>query len=219
MVAKKKYKGVVLKVMLLLIVAILVALVFYCNHTIIEKTEGSVYYDVSKIPATKVGLVLGTSKYLSKGKINPYFQYRIDATYKLYNTGKIKYIIVSGDNRKMNYNEPIAMKKSLIELGVADSIIYLDYAGFRTFDSVIRCREVFGQDTFTIVSQRFHLERAIYIAKRNRLKVYGFAANDVSVSMGIRTQVREYFARVKVFIDIIVDKQPKFLGEKVIIPN
>jgi SanA protein len=210
MVAKKKYKGVVLKVSLLLILALLIALVFYCTHTIIAKAEDSVYYDANKIPASKVGLVLGTSKYLSRGKINPYFQYRIDATYKLYNTGKIKYIIVSGDNRKMSYNEPIAMKKSLIGLGVPDSVIYLDFAGFRTFDSVIRCREVFEQDTFTIISQRFHLERAIYIAKRNRLKVYGFAAKDVSATMGIKTQIREYFARVKVLLILLLTSSLSF---------
>jgi SanA protein len=166
-----------------------------------------------------VGLLLGTSKFLSKGISNPYFQNRIKAAVNLFNAGKIKYIIISGDNAHLSYNEPRDMKKELLSYGIPDSCIFPDYAGFRTFDSVIRCREIFGQEAFTIISQQFHNERAIYIARHNNIAAIGFDAEDVDSYNGFKTNVRELFARVKVFIDIfVIHQEPKFLGDKIQIP-
>jgi len=200
---------------LLILFALFFVIIFIANIVIVNKTRSSVYDNVNEVPNTKVGLVLGTSKYLANGRINLYFKYRIEAAYELYKAGKIKYIVVSGDNHRTEYNEPQQMKDDLIALGVPAEIIYLDYAGFRTLDSVVRMKEIFGQDEFTIISQQFHNERAIYIANHYDIKSYGYNASNVNIKAGLKTQLREKFARVKVFVDFIIHKQPKFLGEPI----
>ena len=178
-------------------------------------SKNFLYDDIAKIPENKVGIVLGTSKYLSKGEINLYYKYRIDATVKLYKAGKIKRIVVSGDNSRKTYDEPTQMKSDLIANGVPENAIYLDYAGFRTWDSMVRMKEIFSQSSFTIISQHFHNERAVYLARRYGLNVVGFNAKEVDKYYGFKTNMREKFARVKAFVDFCTNKQPKFLGEKV----
>jgi SanA protein len=165
-----------------------------------------------------VGLLLGTSKYLSNGKINGYWKYRIDATVELYKKSKIKYVIISGDNSKSTYDEPTDMKNELVKRGIPESVIFLDYAGFRTFDSVIRAQKVFSQTEFTVISQQFHNERAIVIARHYGIKAIGYNAKDVTAYNGFKTKVREKFARVKLFLDFIIGNEPKFLGKKIEIP-
>ena len=117
----------------------------------------------------------------------------------------------------MSYNEPIAMKNYLIELGVDSHDIYLDYAGFDTYDSVIRANKIFGQSKFIVVSQRFHAERAVYIGRRFDLEIYGYSAKDVSTTKSFRTHAREYFARVKAYVEVKLDLDPYFLGETITI--
>lgn len=190
---------------------------FLANYKINRSAKNLVYNDPALIPHNKVGLVLGTSKYLKSGQLNQYFANRMKAAAELFDSKKIKYIVVSGDNRKKEYNEPVNMKNELIKLGVPDSLIILDYAGFRTFDSVIRLNKIFGQTSFTVISQEFHNQRAIYIAKQKDLVAIGYNAKDVDYYNGFKTKLREKFARVKVFIDLILNKEPKFLGEKVVI--
>lgn len=194
-----------------------VIVIIYANNKVESATENDVYNDVYKIPANKVGLLLGTSKVLHSGKPNLYFNYRIIATIKLYNVGKIKYVVISGDNSKQNYNEPQDMKDELIKAGFPANKIYLDYAGFRTYDSVYRMYKIFGQTRFTIISQEFHNRRAIYLGKSMKLHTIGFNAKDVTAYNGFKTMVREKFARVKMLIDLLFCQKPKFLGEKVVI--
>jgi len=172
---------------------------------------------LNRIPKNKVGLLLGTSKYLRNGEENEYFKNRIHATIELYNAGKIDDIVISGDNSKSNYNEPLDMKNELIKYGIPEGKIYLDYAGFRTYDSMVRMNKVFGQCRFTVISQEFHNRRAIYIAKRINLNVIGYNAKDVTAYKGFKTKLREKFARVKVFLDLAVNKNPKFLGDPITI--
>ena len=188
-----------------------------CNQTIKKHTAAQIYNEVITIPQNKVGLLLGTSPKLKNGNNNLYFDYRILAAVELYKAGKIKYILISGDNRREEYNEPEEMKKALMQKGVPEKFIYLDYAGFRTLDSVVRAKEVFGQNQLTIISQRFHNERAIYLAERNGINAIGYNAKDVNAYAGLKTNIRELLARVKMFIDLAIDKQPHFLGEKIII--
>jgi SanA protein len=126
---------------------------------------------------------LETSKFLKNGQINLYYQNRILAAIELYKAGKIKYIIVSGDNSVANYNEPLDMKNDLVLLGVPDSLIYLDYAGFRTFDSVMRANKIFGQDKFFVISQLFHNERTVFIARHYDIEAFGYNAKDVTSYM------------------------------------
>ena len=180
-----------------------------------SSAKDKTFYSIDKIETNKVGLLLGTAKYRSAGGINLYFQYRIDAAVKLFNSGKISYILVSGDNGTKYYNEPAAIKKALLDRGIPESKIILDYAGFRTLDSVIRAKKVFGQDKITIISQEFHNERAIYLAKNHGVDAVGFNAKDVSESYGIKTMIREYFARGKAIIDVVFNVEPKYLGEKI----
>jgi len=193
-------------------------LIIVPNLAVELSTYKQVYSSVDSLPANKVGLLLGTSKYLKEGGINPYYRYRIEATAELIKQGKIKYVIVSGDNSEINYNEPKQMKEDLEKLGVNPNVIFLDYAGFRTLDSVIRSKEVFGQTSITIISQAFHNKRAIFIANFNSIKAVGYNAKDLQPILGFKVQFRELFARVKLMIDLfLINKQPKYLGEKIVI--
>lgn len=189
-------------------------LVYYSNKVIADAGSGRLFNDVSIIPYNKTGLLPGTSKLLKNGHINPYYLYRIDAAVKLLAAGKIKYVIISGDNGRLEYNEPALMRADLIGAGVDSSVIFADYAGFRTFDSVIRLKEVFGQDSVTIISQQFHNEWAIYIAERENIDAIAFNAKDVSIAMGRRTQLREKLARVKVLMDFWMGKSQNSLEKK-----
>lgn len=197
------------------LVASVLFIILFCDYKIITTSKGFLYNDIDILPYNRVGLVLGTSKYARGGGANLYFQRRVQAVVDLYNAGKITYIIVSGDNGTKEYNEPRDMQAALMKAGVPESHIYLDYAGFRTYDSVIRANKIFGQTEFTVISQQFHNERAIFIAREKGLQVIGFNAEDVEGYNSLRTRVREKFARVNVFTDIILNKQPKFLGEKI----
>jgi SanA protein len=184
-----------------------------------HSAEGRLYNSVDSLPHNHVGLLLGTSKYLRGGSINPYYQYRIDATVRLIRSGKIDYLVISGDNSRKSYNEPQMMKTDLASRGIDSIIIFLDYAGFRTFDSMVRLREIFSQDSVTIISQKFHNERALFIASKERISAVAINARDVPASIDFKTRVREKLARVKVFVDYFLSNEPKFLGEKVLIPG
>ena len=190
-------------------------LMFFSNFMIQKYAENKTYTSIYEIPKNKVGLVLGTAKYSSAGGINLYFRYRINAAVELFQNGKIDFILVSGDNETINYNEPRDFKKELIKRGIPEEKIFLDYAGFRTLDSVIRAKEVFGQEEITIISQKFHNERAIYLAENNNMKAIGYNADDPSINYGLKTQFREYFARTKAFLDILFKVEPKFLGKRI----
>lgn len=192
--------------------------IILANYLIISKAKSSVFETTKDIPKNKVGLLLGTRKTLPNGYQNRYFKYRIEAAVKLYRAGKIKYILVSGDNSRKDYNETEDMKNALIARGIPESKIFMDFAGFRTLDSVVRAKEVFGQSSFTVISQKFHNERAVYLAHLEGMEVIAFNAKDVNINYGIKTQIREKLARVKVFVDYFTGKEPKFLGEKIHIP-
>ncbi|MEI0607918.1 ElyC/SanA/YdcF family protein [Brachyspira pulli] len=172
-----------------------------------------IYSSIEDIPYNDVALVLGTSKYLYNGQINMYFKFRMDAAYELYKSGKVKFILVSGDNRYRSYNEPRQMRLDLIKLGVDKKHIFLDFAGFRTRDSIIRANKVFELTNFTIVSQPFHNERAILIARQKKINAIAYNANNVRKLYRVRQFPRELGARILMFIDIIFNKPPKFYGD------
>lgn len=192
-----------------------ITIIWISNRTIERATNSYVYNDLESIPCNKVGLLLGTSKFLKSGLPNHYFSNRIKATDDLYKSNKIEIVVISGDNSKKDYNEPLDMKNELVKKGISESKIYLDYAGFRTFDSVVRMEKIFGQRSFTVISQDFHNRRAIYLAKRLGLNTIGYNAEDVELYNGFKTKLREKFARVKVFVDLLIKKKPKFLGERI----
>lgn len=200
------------------LIAILVIGVIFCNRAVIKTAEDKMYDDVLVIPYNRVGVLLGTSPKGRSGKPNVFYIRRVEACVALYKAGKIDRILVSGDNSRTTYDEPTCIKEDLIAAGVPDSVIYLDYAGFRTYDSMVRAKEVFGLSSFTIISQPFHNERALYIATRKGLDVIAFNALDVQLRRWqIRMTVREWLARTKAVMDVYTCKQPHFLGELITI--
>ena len=199
-------------------VIVFLLLVFYADSSIRNRTSSLIFSDAGAVPANRVGLLLGTAPYLTHGGVNPFFSHRIEAAVALFEAGKVDFILASGDNRHVSYNEPIAMRNELIRRGVPAERIVLDYAGFRTLDSIIRIREVFGQDRFVVISQRFHLERALYIAENAGMQAVGFRAQDVEGPAMMRVQVREYLARVMALADVhLFRASPRFLGDPILI--
>jgi len=213
---KRKYKVFLILISICILFSFFVMIV---DGYISSFSAPYIYGELNKLPENKCGLLLGTSKYKVKGGINPYFSERLDAAAKLYHSGKIGYIIASGDNSELTYNEPRMMMAGLKDRGVPADKIFMDYAGFRTLDSIVRSREVFGQESVTVISQRFHNERAVYIGRIYGINAYAFDADEGEEPSGIIVRFREVFARFKAFIDVkIIMEQPKFLGEKIIIP-
>ena len=163
----------------------------------------------------KVALVLGTSSRLVGGGPNPFFVHRMSRASELYRLKKVDHFILSGDNSTKYYNEPETMRGALMALGVPDSVITLDYAGLRTFDSIVRSKEIFGQDSLTIITQPFHSYRALFISDRMNINAVAIVANEPKTENALSVYVREYFARTKAVMDLyILNTAPKHLGQK-----
>jgi SanA protein len=176
--------------------------------------RGRVFSTISEIPKNRVALVLGTSKHTVRGSANLHFNQRIEASVLLYRSGKVEHLLVSGDNHVRNYDEPSDMRDALIRAGVPGTAITCDYAGFRTLDSVVRAKSVFGLSHFTIVSEEFHCPRALWIAREHGLDAVAFAAPDLkSVRWSLRVKAREVLARAWCGVDLyLLHRGPKFPG-------
>lgn len=173
------------------------------DMTMTQQTSAFIYTDLRKLPSKKTALLLGTTKSIAKDKKNYFYIYRIRAAAALFKAGKVKTILVSGDNGSQHSNETAAMQKDLIDAGVPEKHIVVDNAGFRTFDSITRAKEVFKAEDYIIVSQKFHLERALFIARKKKQKAIGFAAKDIEgTKAAYKMRFREYLARTKAFLDI-----------------
>lgn len=182
-------------------------------------SAGRSYKDTDALPYFEVGLVLGTSRYAVGGGENAYFTNRMLAAQEAYHTGKVNHLLLSGDNRHRSYNEPQEMQKALLGYFVPQDAMTLDYAGFRTFDSVIRAKKVFQLDRLVVISQQFHNERAIAIGQFYGIEIIGLNAADLPIGMGLRLQFRELGARLKLVWDLAIGTQPKFLGQPIPIPK
>lgn len=170
---------------------------------------------VDQLPRVKVGLLLGCSERLNDGRSNLFFRNRIAAAARLFRAGKVDYLLVSGDNSRRGYDEPSDMRRALLAEGVPSSRIVLDYAGFRTLDSVVRAKEVFGLRRFTVISQRFHDLRAVYLARAHGVEAYGYAAGDVGGADGVRVRLRELFSRTFALLDVsVLGSRPHFPGPR-----
>ncbi|BBU82613.1 hypothetical protein EIMP300_40130 [Escherichia coli] len=143
---------------LLVLIGLLLLTVLGLDRWMSWKTAPYIYDELQDLPYRQVGVVLGTAKYYRTGVINQYYRYRIQGAINAYNSGKVNYLLLSGDNALQSYNEPMTMRKDLIAAGVDPSDIVLDYAGFRTLDSIVRTRKVFDTNDFIIITQRFHCE-------------------------------------------------------------
>lgn len=183
------------------------------------QTQDKIYYEAESLPNHDVAMVLGTSKYIGK-KLNDFYTNRISTAIQLFQDNKVTSYLLSGDNAHRSYNEPWTMKRDLLKAGVPEDAIYLDYAGFRTLDSVVRAKEIFEADDFIIITQAFHCERALYIADYHDINAVCLAVPGPEGTSGWFVRLREVLARANALVDLyIIDKQPKFLGPKVPIEN
>ena len=197
-----------------------VAFTVYANIKVEKAAASRIYPSVDSVPYKKVALLLGTNPLNKWGRPNSYFTNRINTASELYHAGKVDYIIASGDNHIKEYDEPTAMRDSLMAHGVPEDRIILDFAGFRTLDSVVRAKEVFGCDSLTIISQADHNARALYLAEANGIEAVAVSA-PLRAGRWVRTRLalREWLARDKMMLDIMFGKKPHFLGEKIEIPD
>ncbi len=195
--------------------ALIAVAIAVCHGLVAGSASGRCLDATKDLPARSVGLVLGCAPTLTGGRPNLFFKHRIDAAANLFHSGKVRALIVSGDNHTPSYDEPTAMMQALVRAGVPENRIYRDFAGFRTLDSIVRAREVFSQSALIIVSQRFHNERAVFLARRHGIDAMALNAQGVSGTGGLRTHVREAFARVRAVFDSVFDTPPKFLGKPV----
>lgn len=185
------------------------------NIWVIKSTEDDVFTNFKDVPDASVALVLGTSNKLTNGLPNPFFNNRIATAAALYKEGKVTHFILSGDNRTIYYNEPFEMRKALLKWGVPDSVITLDYAGLRTLDSIVRCKEIFGQDKIIIITQPFHSYRALFISRYYNMDAVAIITQEPIEEATFKVYFREYFARTKAILDLYILKTaPHHLGEK-----
>jgi SanA protein len=198
------------------LVGLVVALVLLGNLWVVQSAQPYVYDSLDALPVNDVGLLLGTSPYSRKGNESALFQHRIEATATLYKAGKIRHVLASGANPDHTYNEPRKMYYALVAAGVPPEAITLDFAGFRTLDSIARASAVFKLDSYTVISQRFHLYRAVFIARHDGVLAIAYAPPESSEHQKRRLLLREQLARVNAILDVFLLKTtPKFLGEPI----
>ncbi|MFM9957952.1 MAG: vancomycin high temperature exclusion protein [Phycisphaerales bacterium] len=186
--------------------------VLICDSLVARAGAWRTHASSADVPPTDVALVLGTNPRVNDGRENLFFRYRIEAAAELFHAGRVRHLLVSGDNHIATYDEPGAMRDALITKGVPAGAITLDYAGFRTLDSVFRARSVFGQQRIVVVSQAFHCERAIYLARRHGIDAIGFAAQQPGGAAGGMVRARETLARCAAVIDGVIGRGPRFTG-------
>lgn len=192
------------------------ALVFVgLNAWMVQRSRSRVATVPAEVPVTPLALVLGTSKTLASGRVNSHWKGRMDAAAALWKAGRIKHILVSGDNRRADYNEPRDMRDGLVERGIPVSAITLDYAGLRTLDSVIRAQEIFGIHRCVIVSDDFHLPRAIWLADRRGMEVTGFHGPALPWDLSGKSRTREWLARINATLEEwILRTEAKHYGDR-----
>lgn len=176
-----------------------------------------IFSDPKDLPEIDVALVLGAAPIGPEGGPNRYFEYRLDAAALLWRAGKAKFLLVSGDNRRPDYDEPTAMRAGLISRGVPAEAIYRDFAGVRTNDSILRARDVFGQARLIVVSQRFHLSRALFLAREANVEAWGLEAKDVDRAYSIVTVLRRYPSALRAYWDVWLETPPHHAGEPIVI--
>lgn len=212
----KKRRNFIRYALIILLIFMLCGIVFFAaGNGLIACCSNAVFDDIEQIPEYSTALVLGCSPNIGSRR-NLFFRFRMEQAAALYHSGKVEKLLLSGDNGRKGYNEPEAMRQALIAAGVPDSVIYCDYAGFSTLDSIIRAKEVFGLQKFIVVSQRFHCERAVFLARAKGLECCGSAAKDVEIRYWkIRNHFRESLARPAALLDLLINRPPRFTGKKV----
>ena len=204
------------RVFLFAAVGLLVAVVLAVTVNVIVVMSSSAFIsdDLDEMPSADVGLILG-ARVFNDGRLSHMMQDRADAAVELYEAGKVKKLIMSGDHGTKNYDEVNTVKNYLLEKGVRAEDLFLDHAGFDTYDSLYRARDIFGARSVIVVTQKFHEPRAVFIGRSLGMEVYGYAADKREYQGILWNEFREIFSRTKAGVDIVIGAQPKFLGEKI----
>jgi len=208
------------KIFKILVISGLIALfiLISVNIYIIKTTENYIYTESKLVPSDlKVDavLVLGAKVYPKTGRLSDILKDRVDTAVEIYRNGNAEKFLLSGDHGQVDYDEVNVMKDYLLNLGIPEEDIFLDHAGFDTYDSVVRAKEVFEVKSVIISTQKFHLYRAIYISRKKGMQTYGVVADKQKYVDEIRNNLRESLARTKSFFDILLNASPKFLGETI----
>lgn len=186
------------------------------NWWVLHSTRARVFTEVETTPSNDVAIVLGTSPTIGSRWQNPFFTGRMDTAAALYRAGKVKHLLVSGDNSRKTYDEPTAMRDALIARGVPVAAITLDYAGFRTLDTMARARAVFDLRRCTVITDDFHLARCLYLAQAHNLDAVGCSSAPVRWEWSKKTRLREIPSRTVAWLDVnLLRTKPKFYGPKV----
>ncbi len=175
-------------------------------------TNEYIFAEVADAPLAEAVLIPGAAVFGS-GELTPIFLDRVDLAIELYEANKVSKILVSGDNSTLSYNEVSPVRTYLLNSGIPDADIFLDHAGFDTYSSMYRARDIFGVTSVLISTQEFHLPRAVFIARKLGIDAYG-----VNADLGYifkRNYIREVIANEKAMLDLILGRTPKFLGEQV----
>ncbi|GHA95762.1 vancomycin high temperature exclusion protein [Modicisalibacter luteus] len=202
---------VILTVLALLAIGVVLA----ANTWILARTQDRIETDLLLCATEPVGIVFGTSYWARGGGRNPLYSARLGAASQLLRTQRVQHLLLSGDNRTRFYNEPVTMWRDLRASNVRDIDMTLDYAGFSTFDTLIRAREIFGVSRTLLITQDWHLPRALFIADALGIEAMGCAAPTPAVSGVWQLHVREWLARVATLGDLYLwGRKPYFLGPR-----
>jgi SanA protein len=207
----KGFRIILMSLGMLLLLAALLSVAG--NAWVLGKTHSRIEHDLPMCTDARVGIVFGTSHSTRGGEPNPHFEARMRASSRLIRLEKVDHLLLSGDNRTRFYNEPISMWRDLRSRHVRDEDMTLDYAGFSTFDTLTRARDVFGVEGGVLITQAWHLPRAIFIADALGLEVTGCAVPSRPVAGLWRLKAREWVARVATLGDLYLwGREPYFLG-------
>lgn len=193
---------------------ILLLILIIANSVVNYKSKGFIYNDITDVPKCYTAIVLG-AKVKKNGTPSDYLKDRLDMAIELYNNDKITRFLLSGDHGQTTYDEVNNMKAYLITHGINTENIFLDHAGFDTYNTMVRAKEIFQVEDAIIVTQEFHLARSVYIARSKGIKAYGIKADNRHYAALRSLKIREVFARVKAFMEVTINKKPKYLGEQI----
>ena len=204
---------------LLGLVLAVVAFVAATNLAVLRAGRGRIFFQVDAVPSRDVAIVLGTSPNIRGQWPNPFFESRLDAAAKLWRAHKVRHFILSGDNSRRTYDEPTAMRAALEKRGVPPEATTLDYAGFRTLDTMARARAVFGQRAVLVITDDFHLPRSLFLAEAHGLDAVGFGGEPVPFRWSKKTRARETVSRAMAWLDVyVLHTRPRFFGPPVALP-
>ncbi len=175
-----------------------------------------VYTNIDRVPEAPVAVVFGAAVYPG-GRPSPVLADRVEAAVRLYRAGKVRKLLLSGDNRFVNYNEPGAMMRYALQLGVPREALQPDYGGRRTYDTCYRARHIFGVDRAILITQDFHLSRALFICRELGMEAVGFPARErrYPLRFTLAWYARESLALLRAVIDVLLRRPPPVMGEPI----